>query len=144
MKKLLRVSGLIAGLMMSANVMASTTSLPSQHLIITNHTNSDMTSKISGNCSSQLLGQAGITPKGGVSDITPSQILLACAASILKGVPCSADIYMSSNCGGASIATVSFDVNKGIIGLSNVDPNYTIDYSGFSATISGGPALATR
>jgi hypothetical protein len=145
MKKLLCVSGLIAGLIISANVMASSTSLgPNQDLFITNHTNSDMTSKISGHCSSEVLGQAGVTPKGGVSDITPNQILLACAVSILKGTPCSADIYMSNNCSGTSIGTVTFDMKTGITGVTGLNPNYTIDYSGFAATISGGPALASR
>lgn len=145
MKKLLCVSGLVTGLMISVNVMASPTStLSNQHLIITNHTNSDMTSKISGQCSADVLGQAGITPKGGVSDITPNQILLACAVSILKGTPCSADIYMSDHCTGTSIGTVSFNINTGITGVSGLNTDYTIDYSGFSATISGGPALASR
>lgn len=106
-------------------------------LTIVNNTNRDSTSVINHGACSTILGSHGITPAHS-TNVVPSKIVTF--ACLLNRSNCRADVYMTNNCSGPVIATASFDVNSGIKSIDILDPSFTVSYSGFAITISGGPA----
>lgn len=107
-------------------------------LTITNNTDQDSTSRINqGMCSKDILGPNGITYKHSTRVIKNVQIKVACMA---KPEDCKADVYMTNNCTGNVITTISYSVTKGILGHTPVLDGYelTID-NAFKVTLNGGP-----
>lgn len=104
-------------------------------LTITNKTDFDSTSIINnGGCSAKL-GPNGIT-RAHSTNVVPDKIVrLSCLRSPNN---CTAVVYLTTNCSGAPIYTVVFDVDKGIKSANPIDPehnNFQISYSGFSITL---------
>lgn len=112
-------------------------------LTIVNNTNQTSTSMINGTSCSSALGDIGITAPHSQSTIPSSKVNLACIANPTN---CRADVYMTNNCTGSSVAVVIFDTKTGIKSVSMIDNSYAISAAtnSFQATISGGPALATK
>ena len=112
-------------------------------LTTTNCTKADSTAVINGaTCSRWLPGGVGITPP----DCKPHNVSESIVNNICKftGDPenCVADIYNTSDCSGAVIATVHFSITTGIDPQKTqvYDTRYTLDGTGFNITLSGGPA----
>ncbi len=115
-------------------------------LYTTNNTKLDSTCRTNDlMCSTDVLGDAGIT-RAGKTLVTPfKQLKLACGKYLHD---CKADLYMSTNCdksGASKIATIKFDVlDTGVKSIEVFDPSYSIIGSGFNVTITGGPGLAKK
>ncbi|HTM63677.1 MAG TPA: hypothetical protein VL360_04165 [Gammaproteobacteria bacterium] len=107
-------------------------------LRITNNTDLDSTSVInSKRCSSDVLGEGGITRAHSTNEVSSIKIKLACG---LNRENCTADVYMTANCnksGQPPIARVILDVNKGIKSVvpANNSP-FVLTFNGFDASIS--------
>lgn len=143
MKITTTITSLVVSLVLPVSAMALPP-FPKGTLQITNNTKHDVTSKIDGNCSSSLLGNAGITKAGETSKISPTQILLACASSLLQtNTLCNATVYPSNNCSGNPIAKVTLDTQTGIKQVET-SADYIIDANGFTVSVAGGPQFASR
>ena len=113
-----------------------------QDLSTTNNTKFDSTCRTNDwMCSTDVLGEAGITRAGEQHKITSgAQLKLACIKNLRN---CKADIYMQDKCGGPKIATIYFDtLGEGVKSIEPVDNTYTITgLHSFDVTISGGPSV---
>lgn len=125
-KKTIISSFLIAGMSISAFAYA-------QKLTIFNNTDFPSTSRINGHCSRDILGSAGVTPKRTKKDIEEWQLKLACMASPEK---CIADVYLTNNCKGDPITTVTFSVSKGIINVTPPKNGYSETHQAFYIQIN--------
>ena len=106
-------------------------------LVIHNETNQFSTSIINhGSCSTDILGDDGVTPPNTTKTIPDWQINIACYPDYEN---CIADVYMTNNCSGKLITTVTFSATTGIKNATKPVDGYDIKYSGFSVTLSGGP-----
>lgn len=114
-----------------------------KELYTTNNTKFDSTCRTNDFlCSSDILGDAGITKAGEKrKKTTDSQLKLACIKNLRD---CKADIYMTNNCdktGASKVAVIHFDVlGDGIKSIETIDNSYLITGVGFEVTISGGLA----
>ena len=104
-----------------------------QNLIVNNRTDFDSTSLINnGICSSQL-GEIGISRAHTENNTVPeAKVKFACKFNPKN---CQADVYLTANCTGSKIATVTFDVDQGIKGSTVYDGRYEITGSGFVITM---------
>lgn len=112
-------------------------------LTIDNKTDFDSTTRANGGlCSSSVLGDAGITHPGHVNVITKNQLNLAC---MFNKKDCTADVYMSDNCSGDIVATVTMDVtDAGIKTVTIKNPNFIFDYSAFAITLKPAGSFAKK
>ncbi|RDI46057.1 hypothetical protein [Aquicella lusitana] len=102
---------------------------------VANNTNSYATAHVGFICSS-IVNDGVIKPHSSLN-ISQSIIDLYCVGS------CKTDIYMSKNCSGKSVATVSVDQHKGVTGISNHNVNgYYVAGGGYSASVNGGSRKA--
>lgn len=109
-------------------------------LTISNQTKHDSTTIVnSGFCSTKILGKDGITKPGETKVISDLKIRLACMTNLEN---CRADVYMTGDCTGDIISTVIFSIKTGIKSVSPPKDGYSVSYSPFSITVSGGPAKA--
>lgn len=93
-------------------------------LVVTNKTQFDSTTKTF--LCSTALGEAGVTHPGQTNTLTDAQVKSACLFSQQN---CVADVFLTNNCSGPSIATVTMDIKSGIKSVEMKDNNYQIDYS---------------
>lgn len=124
-------------LAIAVTACCSAASIASAHdLVINNRTNYDSTSIINGGMCSSKLGSVGITRAHEENHVVPSTVInIACK---FGKHPCRADVYMTADCqpNGAPIATVSFDVDTGIVGTpTSNDPRFVLTGSGFMFTL---------
>lgn len=104
-------------------------------LIISNNTDFTSTSVINHGLCSSFLKEAGIVKAHEQNHHVPeSKVKLAC--TIFQS-NCVADVYLTDNCTGPVIATVTFDTSKGIVGEPLMrDPNYKVTGAGFVITLN--------
>lgn len=123
----------LVSLLTSFSVMAS-------DLTIVNNTNRDSTSVINNGPCSDILGASGITHAHSTNVVPENMIYKGC---ISNRTNCRADVHMTSNCTGPTVAVVIFDVKRGIKSVQPVDTSqgYTISGNGFTATMDGGPSF---
>lgn len=110
-------------------------------LVIVNKTNHDSTSIINGGgCSADLLPDGkGITPAGQTNTIPSFGVSVACLGTF----PCTGDVYMTNDCSGPVVATVTITEDNTV---SDIQPGK--DAQGYSVTglntnqvlLTGGPA----
>lgn len=115
-----------------------------QDLYTTNDTNFDSTCRTNDwMCSTDILGEDGITRKHQRKVTTGTQLKLACFKNLRN---CKADVYMQDKCGGPKIATIYFDtLGEGVKSIEMFDNSYIITgLHSFEVTISGGPAALTK
>lgn len=107
------------------------------NLIVSNNTNQDSTSIINhGACSNTLPGGIGITHAHQTNSVPETILKLACLTNTTN---CQADVYMTSNCTGPAIGTVTLNVSTGITGVYNIPGSgYVINGGGFNIQVSGG------
>ena len=105
-------------------------------LIIGNFTDKDSTCVINDSACSTILGADGIT-KAGDHAHHINENVIKYAACLGNWENCKADVYMTNNCTGPKIATVIFDVNKGVKSITMASASYKIAASGFTVNISG-------
>lgn len=104
-----------------------------QSLTIVNNTDLQSTSIINnGICSSQL-GNDGITQPHSTHVINDKIIALACFGNTNN---CRADVYMTNNCSGSLIATVTFDTKIGIKAIKNYSAKYNFTNDAFNIIIN--------
>ena len=104
-------------------------------LTIVNNTNTDSTTRIHNilnKCSSDLLGEAGITRAGKTNTVSEGNIKAACLFSPNN---CVADVYASANCGCPVIATMTFSTSEGVKSIEMKSGQYRISASGFHVVI---------
>ena len=108
-------------------------------LTIINHTNYDSTSIINNGACSNVMGAPGIT-RAHTTNVVPEKLVIK--ACIFNKANCTAAVHMTNNCTGPVVATVIFDVAKGIkdIQPSSASMGYVMSGSEFTAIIEGGPA----
>ena len=109
-------------------------------LIADNLTNFDSTTVTNGNVCSIILGQAGIARAHTVGNkITDRQVKIACGKHKRD---CKAEVRMTANCKGRTVATVMFDVDTGIYDIQNhktsdpAEPQFTLTGSGFKSVVT--------
>ena len=105
----------------------------SPDLNIINNTDNFSTSIINNGACSTILGDIGISKPNSKSTIPGSKVRLAC---ILNTSNCSADVYMTNNCTGNKIATVTFDVNQGVKLVKMDTTAYLITGVGFDVYLN--------
>lgn len=108
-------------------------------LTIINNTSADSTSVINNGACSDILGPSGITHPHATNVVPEKVIAKGC---IFNKSNCKAEIHMSNNCSGPTVATVIFDIATGI---KSVQPaantyGYIVSGNGFTASFDGGPA----
>jgi hypothetical protein len=110
-------------------------------LTVINNTNQDSTSVINNTCSSAI-GSTGITKKHTTNTVPDMAIQLVCGFTPHN---CVADVRMTTDCSGASVATISFDVSTGIktatLSAAGQQAGYSISAQGFSVQLNGGPSF---
>jgi len=80
-------------------------------------------------CSSTALGDDGITkPRQQNHIISEGKLNLACFADKTN---CVAEVYMTNDCSGDKVATVTFDTSTGVKSISMSSNKYVISGSGF-------------
>ena len=107
---------------------------------IMNNTNSPGTGYLSGKysdspCSSDAGTGGVIEPHSSI--VLPEYVinLIYCSIS-----PCKGTIFMSTNCSGRKIATVTIDRRKGVTDITNHNVDgYIVSGGGSSISINGGP-----
>lgn len=108
-------------------------SFAASDLVIDNQTAKDSTSVINGvSCSNIFDG--GVTKAHSKNVVKSSILKFAC---IINPSNCTAAVYMTANCTGPLIATITFDVNNGIKNISPGPgyPGYIIQGSGFNISV---------
>lgn len=102
-------------------------------LTIQNNTDNDSTSVINhGLCSTKVLGQDGITKARTTKVIKEFQLRLAC---MLSPENCKADVYMTNNCSGDIITTITFSTKSGIKSVTPPKHNYVVTHTPFSIKV---------
>ena|SRR5579871_4251190 len=106
-------------------------------LTTVNNTSVDSTSIIHNplginKCSSDLLGEGGITRAGKKNTVSETSLRLACA---LTPNECVADVYASANCTGELIATVKFSLKNGVYSSEQKSNKYILTASGFNVVL---------
>ncbi len=96
-----------------------------------NHTHFDSTSVMNNGVCSTILGDSGITPAGQEKDISDFLVKKACITNQLH---CKADVYLTRNCSGPKVATVTLNVNTGIESVTMNNPAYQITYTNDKST----------
>jgi hypothetical protein len=102
-------------------------------LTIVNNTKNFSTSVINNGPCSTILGDIGVTKPNSTNTVPSSKVKFACS---IHPSSCSADVYMTNNCTGSKIATVTFDVDKGIKSVKMDTPAYLITGVGFIVTLN--------
>ncbi len=105
-------------------------------LTLVNNTNRDSTSVINNGVCSTILGSAGVTKAHTTNVVPESKINMAC---ILNRTNCKADVYMTNNCSGKVVATVTMDTKSGVKAVAMKDNTYKIMAQGFRVEMEGGP-----
>jgi hypothetical protein len=102
-------------------------------LTITNNTDFDSTSIINNApiCSSSMTG--GVTPAHSVNNVPDKTVWWAC---ITNTTNCTADVYLTNNCTGPKIATVTFDVKTGIKSVVMHTSDHQITGAGFDIVLN--------
>lgn len=122
---------------LSALVMASV-SMPifASDLTIKNHTSKDSTSVMNNGPCSNILGAPGITKAHTDNPVPEATIKKAC---IFNKTNCKAEVHMTNDCSGPTVATVIFDINTGIKSVTMAQgTSYTVTGNGFTALITEG------
>lgn len=146
MKRLLCLSGLMAGLTLSINAMAFCS--PGKPLLtITNNTTSNATSTLNNALCSTTIGDIGITKPQSQSTLNECQVIAAC---IMNESDCTAAVHMSNNCSGPVVGVVHLHANASdpqqstISQVTMVDSHYNISYSGLNFTLSENTTSAAK
>ena len=106
-------------------------------LVIKNNTKEFSTSRINdGYCSSEILGDDGVTKPGDTKKVDNGRLFFACRDNLED---CKADVYMTNNCTGDLITTVIFSFWTGIKSATPPKNGYSISFNGFYVELSGGP-----
>jgi hypothetical protein len=131
MKKKVLTSLVIVSVSMPLLAMAA-------DLTIINNTNQDSTSIINGGPCSNILGASGVT-RAHTTTVVPEYVIKR--ACIFNKSNCQADVHMTDNCSGPTIAKVVFDVNSGIKSVTPVNTSlgYSVSGNSYAASINGGP-----
>lgn len=133
MKNLLITSCLVMGLSTPLAALAT-----QSDLTISNNTKQYSTCVINNGPCSSVLGAEGVTSPGEQNHkVSAATINFAC--SFKKD--CVADVYMSKNCTGDKVATLSFNVDSGISAAPKIlNSKYKINapLKSFNVSISGG------
>lgn len=116
---------------LSAIMLGFTASLAyASALTIVNNTDHDSTTVTNDRiCSATLPGGGGVTKAHSTNVVSEGKIKIACFHNKEN---CKAAVYMTNNCTGSSIATVIFDINKGIKSITMHEPGYEIHAAGFT------------
>lgn len=104
-------------------------------LIANNRTNFDSTTVTNGAVCSTILGETGISRAHTEGNVIPDRkVRLACG---LRKHDCVAAVKMTANCTGRTIATVVFDVDKGIVSITPAagETQFKVSGSGFVSTV---------
>lgn len=146
MKRLLCVSGLIAGLTLSMSAMAFCSN-DKPLLTITNNTTASATSTINNGLCSTTIGDIGITKPQSQSTLSECQVIAAC---ILNESDCTAAVHLSNNCSGPVIGVVHLHASasnpqqSSISQVIMLDSHYNISYSGLNFTLSENTTSAAK
>lgn len=109
-------------------------------LTIVNNTYCPSTTITNNGACSTILGDSGVTKPHSTNVVTAAKIFIAC---IVNQKNCKADIYMTDDCTGPKVATVTFDIyDAGIKSILNYNTKikYAVSGSSFHAELDGGPA----
>lgn len=104
-------------------------------LTIVNNTQNDSTTRIHNilnKCSSELLGEAGITRAGQTNVVSENNIRAAC---FFTPNSCVADVYATANCSGDIIATIEFSTTDGIKSVVPRSSKYKITAQAFHVVL---------
>ena len=126
---------LLKKIMMATVLIAGTSPLfaYTPDLTIENKTIYPSTSVLNGGlCSTSILGADGITPPKSKKVIKGYQIRLACMLNLEN---CKADVYMTNNCTGDVISTVTLSVNTGIKAVTPPKNGFVIVTTPFSIQV---------
>ena len=96
-------------------------------LHLMNNTDFDSTSYINGFACSDMLGESGITRAHQPNTIGDSLVRVAC---MFNSSDCVADVYMTPDCSGEKVATVTFSVDDGIKNITMLSNKYSIVKNG--------------
>lgn len=114
------------------------------NLEIWDDTDYDSTFKISqGDCSATLLGKDGMTKGKGWSSVDLGAVTSLCDKNQDK---CTVDLYMTDDCSGPIVATVTMDMSKGITSVDSKKVNGFFiskkqnSRGAFAISIIGGPS----
>lgn len=133
----------ILPLSLASLCFVSVSMLAHADLQITNNTNHASTAVINhGDCSSILLGSAGITEAHKSTRVSDWGLWWACKDSPHD---CIADVYMTTDCAasGTKVATVLFDTIAGIQSVANFSNEYLIKKDdNFSIELDDGNTFA--
>lgn len=104
-------------------------------LSITNNTKTGATASAASSPCSGSIGSKGVIAPGGHVEIPDWAVGVYCRTN------CTAHVYMSKNCSGKSIATVTANMKDGVVDVINngVD-GYHVEGRGKVMTIEGGPS----
>jgi hypothetical protein len=102
--------GAFCALLMSTSLLALPITARAD-LTIVNNTDQDSTSIVNGGACSTILGEIGITRAHSSNTLDYIIMRIACG---MHPNDCVADVYMTDNCSGPKVATVTMDINKGI------------------------------
>jgi hypothetical protein len=100
----------IGALLMSTTLIALPITARAD-LTIVNNTDYDSTSVVNGGACSTILGQAGITKAHSSNTLDYILMRIACG---MHPSDCVAEVYMTDNCSGPVVATVTMDIDNGI------------------------------
>lgn len=103
-------------------------------LVVNNRTDFDSTSIINNGACSDKLGSVGISRAHTEHNVVPdAKVRFACKINTKN---CKAEVKITNNCSGPTIATVFFDVDGGIKQpVTTSDPRFDIIGSGFEITL---------
>ncbi len=130
------ISAVLSASLLSVPMIANAT------LSITNNTNFDSTSIINNTCSTALGNKKGVTKRHSSNTVPDSAILLICGRTPDN---CVADLRMTADCTGDSIATLVFSITSGItsatLTAAGQKAGYILSAQGFSVQMDGGPSF---
>lgn len=127
----MKLGTMINSVIAVGTISLSSLALAAQPLIIHNNTDFPSTTVTNNGPCSNILSD-GITPPHTPPAGHTVSVKSIKAACILNSENCAARVYLSNNCSGAAIASVTFSINTGIKGDPVMEPgvNYCVRKNG--------------
>lgn len=122
-------------LMLGAIAFCTTSVAAYADMTIANNTNSVATAYAGSSPCSNAAGERGIIQPHGSVQVPDFVIGIYCTHN------CTAEVFMSKNCSGKSIASVIANKKDGVVSITNHDVDgYRVVGAGKSVAVEGGPA----
>jgi len=138
---LFKNTGLICGLIGSSLLLMPI--MATAGLTITNNTAQNSTTIINSTCSTSI-GTQGVTHPHSTNEVPDMAIRMVCYTTPNH---CVADVRMTADCSGESMATIVYDINSGVkaatLSAAGVRAGYQINGGGYAIQFNGGPRFYT-